>query len=199
MRISRIIFVCACLIGLAQPVWSQQTKPTAPRGIPGYLDPQTGAFTPLAQNSVESQEELALTTPTTGKFVVTFTITISSSIPTTTLIGCEADASVIELNSTTHMIDNIVSESGDAVAKRSGSTATCTVTIPYSWVLANAATDTVTLSYIVAVDESVTVPANGTSPAVTTVFRPRSSSQYIGVIKVPATGSTTDETVNVTI
>jgi hypothetical protein len=75
MRTSRIILVCACLVGLTQPARSQQSqqaKPTAPHGVPGYLDPQTGAFTPMPQRSVENEEELAATTPTTGKFVITF-------------------------------------------------------------------------------------------------------------------------------
>jgi len=196
------VLVCACLVGLTQPARSQQSqqaKPPAPHGVPGYLDPQTGAFTPMPQRSVENEEELAATTPTTGKFVITFTITISSSIPTSTLIGCQASAAVFDINPKTGVISNTVSESGEAVASRSGGKATCKVTIPYSWVLLNASTDTVSLGYSVAVYESVTVPANGTSPAVTTVFNPRISSQTIGVISVPATGSTTDESVNATI
>jgi len=200
MRTSRIILVCACLVGLTQSVWSQQaqqTKPTAPSGIPGYLNPQTGAFTPMPQN--ENAEELNSTTPTTGEFVITFTITISSSIPTSTLIGCQASAAVVDINRKTGIISNTVSESGEAVASRSGGKATCKVTIPYSWVLLNASTDTVSLGYAVAVYESVTVPANGSSAAVTTLFNPRVSSQAPGSIPVPATGSTTDESVNVTI
>ena len=182
MKISRIILISAFLVGLAQPGWSQKPNGAAGRGIPGYLDPQTGEFRPLAQREAQS-DDIESTTPTTGKFVVSFTITISSSIPTSDTISCGVTATLFE-TSTFHTVEELAS----VAASRTGSTATCTVTLPYSWVLSNPSTDTVSLSY------SIIVPA-------TTVSLPsRTSIQTInGSLKVPASGSTTNETVTATI
>ena len=182
MKISRIILVVAFLLGLTHPGWSQQANGAAGRGIPGYLDPRTGEFRPLAQHEAQS-EEIEATTPTTGKFVVSFTITISSSIPTADTISCGVTATLFE-TSTFHTVEELAS----VAASRTGSTATCTVTLPYSWVLSTPSSDTVNLSY------SITVPG-------TTVSLPsRTSIQTInGNLKVPGSGSTTNETVTATI
>jgi hypothetical protein len=63
------------------------------------------------------------------------------------------------------------------------------VTIPYSWNLATATSDKVTLTYV------LSAPAEATA---TTAFPQRLSTQTIATIAVPANGKTTDETVTAT-
>lgn len=179
MRISKIMFVCICLVGLIQPAWSQNANKTS-HGIPGYLDPQTGAFTPVVQSAVEGQN-IANIAASAGKFVATFTITIGSPIPTTDVILCTFTADVFEAG---HAFD----ESATVTATRHGSTATCTVTMAYSWPLSTPTSDLVNLGY------SITAGASTSSVALSRV-----STHTIGTIKVPGIGSTTDETILATI
>jgi hypothetical protein len=122
-----------------------------------------------------------------GKIVTTFTITVDSTIAATAKIGCEVDAGLEDAGS-----GNFISVSAAvAVVRGSGRTVTCTVSIPYSWKLATGATDMISLTYTI------------TSPvAVATVaaeFPLRISTQSLPTIKVPATGTTTNETVAATI
>jgi len=117
-----------------------------------------------------------------GKFVVNFTITVSSAIATTDKVACSVNAS---------LSDNIVGggnfivEEVEVAGTRSGSTVTCKATLPYSWNLVTPTTDTVSLTYSIS-------STPGTSPF-------RLSSQGIANIKVPANGATTTETVTATI
>ncbi len=144
MRIAKSILVCVCLLGLAQPVWSQKgneaAKPTP--GILGYLDPKTGAFRPLVQNPVEDEEVEPALAPTTGTFVFNFTITIASKNLGGDTILCSANADTFETTGLS------AEESASVKATVTGSTAKCTVTIPYSWPLKSASSDTVSLSYL---------------------------------------------------
>jgi len=185
MRIVKTILVCVCLLGLAQPVWSQKAnEPSkAAPGILGYLDPKTGAFRPLVQNPPEEEEVEPAIAATTGKFVFNFTITIASTNLGGDTILCSANASTFEVPGLT------AEESASVTAKVSGSTVKCTVTIPYSWPLKTASTDTVSLSYSV----------EAFSGSITTAELARISSQSLPTIKVPATGATTTETIASTI
>jgi len=180
MKIARIIFVCVCLVGFTQLAWSQ--KPASPQhGILGYLDPVTGTFKPLVQNPAPSEEaEMEAPGPTTGKFVFSFTITISSTNLSGDTISCQAEASAFDV---TRSLD----ESASVKATVSGSTATCTVTIPYSWTLTTPTTDMVSLSYTIYATSSTGQPT-------------RTSSQTpLATIKVPTSGATTTETIKATI
>lgn len=188
-----IVFAAATMF-LTRPMMAQtaaNSHSPASTGILGYLDTKTGAFRPATQGPVEdSTTSAAAITPSTGKFVFNFTITVSSSsIPSSQPIACEASASTSETNTTTYQ-SSIFEEEATAVATRSGSTATCSVTIPYSWGLATATSDTVQLSFIIS-----TTATSSTSSAVAS----RLSSQTIGNIKVPSSGATTTEAVKVTI
>jgi hypothetical protein len=168
-------------VALTQTVWSQQAKEAVKPGILGHLDPKTGAFTPLVQRPLEDEEALEPLAPTTGTLVFNFTITIKSKNLGGDTIFCAADASVFE--SSTTLFDAI--ESGSVKATISGSTAKCTVTIPYSWPLKSASSDMISMSY--------SVEATGTSLAT------RLSSQSLPSIKVPPNGTTTTETIASTI
>jgi hypothetical protein len=180
-KLCSLLCVCACLIGLNAALWGQ-SAPTV-SGIRGYLDPRTGIFHSLAQ--MTPQDEEPATSTFAGKFVFNFTITISSTISTSVKIACAANATLEDVATT-----NFILESAEVTATRSGSTATCTVNIPYSWKLGSAPTDRVTLTY------QITAPVEATGTA---VLPSRTSQQTVGVISVPANGVTTTETVTATI
>jgi hypothetical protein len=186
MKTWKVVLMCVCLVGLAHPVWSQKANDAAkPDGILGYLDPKTGAFRPLVQRPVEEEEAPALA-PTTGTLVFNFTISIKSTNLGSDTIACTANASTNELAN-----GFLASESASVKATVRGSTATCKVTIPYSWPLKTPAIDTVSLDY--------TVGAVGAGTATVLGLPNRDSLQSLPSIKVPLTGATTTETINSTI
>ncbi|MFZ0889299.1 MAG: hypothetical protein WA005_12665 [Candidatus Binataceae bacterium] len=184
MKISRFVFICIAIIALTAPAWSQPAGPSAAMpGIPGYLDARSGAFKPMVINPVETPDVAELT-PTGGKFVFNFTITIASPVPAGDVIQCGAGAEAFD---GVRFFDESASF---VTATRSGSSATCKVTIPYSWSLATASSDSVSLSYTV----TTGAPTTGSAGQLTY----RYSSGDLAAIKVPAPGVTTTENVSVT-
>jgi hypothetical protein len=139
----------------------------------------------VASSFTQNPATIQATTPTTGTFIFTFTITLGESIPGSDKIGCTANANFIEKAS-----ENQIAESAGQLATRSGSTATCIVTMPYSWNLATPGSDKVNLSYVI----ETPVETGGNA-----LLRLRSSRQTIGTIAVPPNGSTTNETITTTI
>jgi hypothetical protein len=121
----------------------------------------------------------ATTTPTkvAGKFVVDFTITIASAIPLTDTIACSVTATVEGID-----------ETATVAAVRKGGTATCAVTVPYSWSLLSAITDEVGLTYDHSNNLFTTLGVSAGLPL-------RTSHHPIALIKVPANDATTTETV----
>ncbi len=185
MKTTKLVFAIACVLGLVASSFAQNAGTKKSPGILGYLDPKTGVFRTLPTPVTDSAEPAA-TTVFGGTFVVTFTITVKSAIATSAKISCSVTASLIDAETTN---PSIIEEEAAVVATRSGSTATCTVTIPYSWNLATGSTDKVTLAY------SLVAPVEATA---TTAFPQRLSTQDIATISVPANGKTTDETVTAT-
>ena len=181
-RIVILASVCVCLLAISVPLMAQDASAT--HGILGYLDPKTGTFhlLPALQDA-----EPPATTTVTGKIVANFTITVDSTIASTTKIGCNITATVLDVGTG----NTILEEAGNAVARGSGTTVTCTTTIPYSWKLGSASTDKLTMSY------SITSPVAITSGSAT--YPLRVSSQSLGSITVPANGTTTTETIAATI
>jgi hypothetical protein len=104
----------------------------------------------------------------------------------TTPIVCEVFADVADANRSSFQVVNSIFEFASLGAIRSSNTASCTVTIPYSWPLSFASTDTVALSYQI-IAEGTTAGSAG-----------RESSQDIATIPVPANGATTNESVSAT-
>ncbi|MGA8153188.1 MAG: hypothetical protein WB952_19710 [Terriglobales bacterium] len=135
-------------------------------------------------------QSLCAQTTYKGKIVVHFTITLSSPVGTDSAIACNVNANVFDAI-------NSINERAAAIATVSGSTAKCTVTIPYSWTLSTAGTDKISLGYVIDAIQSFEIP--GSSGPSVQVAPVRESSQAIGSISVPATGTTTDETVKTTI
>ncbi len=150
------------------------------------------SLTTLSSAATKSEPQLtpeqiaAAATTVTGKLVFNATITVSSTIPTTDVIACSASAVVVDTSSGINVIEN-----AGVAAKRSGSTAICSVTIPYSWNLVSPTADFVNLTF------RVTVPGQITNPA--TLLPSRGSEQMLGRIPVPPSGTTTTQTLKVTI
>lgn len=135
----------------------------------------------------------AAAAPVTGTFVAKFTIKLVTAVPSGSEVLCELNANLFEENTTTGTISNEIEEAAAAKATVSGSTASCNVSIPYSWNLATPASDTVSLGYYL----YIVNPTGVNESAIT-----RSSTQYLpgaGSIKVPASGTTTTYTVSSTL
>lgn len=181
-RLSTLALCCACMLGLSGSLWAQTS---AVRGIPGYLNPKTGAFHPVIEAQPQEGPPPALTT-FAGKFVATFTITVDSTISSTTKLACIFSASLVD-TSTGNVIEEIAAS---AVSRGSGSTVTCTVTLPYSWSLGSGTTDKVSLTW------NIEAPVEFST---STQYPTRFSSQFLGSISVPANGSTTNEAIAATI
>ena len=199
MKICRLVLVCICIIALSTPAWSQPARAGGPApAVPGFLNPRTGSFTPMHVRARENPEQTegpvqAAQVPTpskvTGTVKVNFSIAVKSSIPTGSSIVCEVDIAVADCDPTgTNGCPNTPQEQASTVATRSSNAASCTVTIPYSWLLSYH-DDLMQLYYF------VSVPGTG-NPS-------RLSSQYIGQsgngIPVPADGKTTSESVSITM
>jgi hypothetical protein len=174
-----IVGVIVCALS-SQLSWSQEAKPVSPAKALGYFDYSTGAFRPVAQTEDFDSSSLAATSPQTGTIVVNFNITIRSVIPATTPINCGVEATVTEVSAGGI---NIILDGATVVATRTGSTAKCTVTIPYSWMVSSSARLGLNYNLIAA------------KPAATGLLS-RSSLGTIASIPVPANGATTTQTVN---
>jgi hypothetical protein len=180
-----MIFVCICFALLTQPAWGQFR--TQGRALPGQFN--NGAAKPRP-NAIDNNPEAGLASLTTfGSFVFKITITIKSTNLGTDTIACSAGVDLIDENPTTFVVTGLWEEGAAVAATRSGSTATCTVTIPYSWSLANGTTDTVNLDY------GIEVPA----PPSTAPLPSRFNSHSLPSMKVPANGTATTVTVAATI
>lgn len=197
MRRMYTTLLALSLIGIAGVIptaRAQQDKVTQEKGVLGYLNPKTGAFTPMAQN-VADAEVLATITPTTGKFVFNFSLNVLSTVPKNAVVSCEADVTVTE--ATTGQI--ITETVGGTATKGTGTTWTCSLTMPYSWVLSTPTSDTAEISADSSIIEGYEVTAtNGTGTLVSPVSI-RTTRRNVGSIKVPATGATTTEAISMTM
>jgi hypothetical protein len=165
--------IWAGLIGLASAVSASadETKSGVTPSVIGFLDTQTGVIRPL-MTTTASPDVAAASTALTGELKITGTITIvSPSIGATTPVTCSATAVLIDPNGP-------ISEVATSPATRSGATATCTVLIPYEWILQAPTIDMVSLS--------VSVSALPTAPRIHT--------RQLATFKVPANATTTSFT-----
>jgi hypothetical protein len=187
-KLSTLCLLFACVVGTSASLFGQDAETV--HGIPGYLNPKTGAFHPMPQASTidptDAAAAVALTT-FSGKIVVNFTITVSSTIASTNKIACSVSAFLSDIGSA----NTITEQAANAVTRGTATTVACSVSIPYSWKLASATTDTIGLSW------SIQSPVEVATPAA--AFPTRLSSQTLGSIKVPTTGTTTTMAVTATI
>lgn len=192
MRTTKLMFIVVCCLVITPIAWGQAatsssastqtaTTPAKP-GILGYLDPHTGAFRPVPQAVESSITEDAAVSPTTGTITLTLTITLKTTGLTT--ITCSAEVSIFD--GTTSPRSFLESES--VAATGTVTTRTCKITIPYSWSLATASSDMMSTSYTV-------TGSTGTMglPQRTSAVSPFST------IKVPANGTPTSMSANVTL
>lgn len=138
MRKHSIALVAAiALVTLSGSVlaFAQTANPSRSTKTFGFQD-KTGTFHPL-RNSADIADPAAATTTFTGTIEVTVTITLKTALPTGGQVACsvEADASS---SGTSGEVGYV--EDATKLATVSGSTATCKVNIPYSWLLFTAST-----------------------------------------------------------
>ncbi len=190
MKISRMIVAFVCFVGLTQLVWSQSGRVAAAgnhqQGIPGFLDPQTGMFSTKLQSPGGSVDDTSSAAAVVywGTYVVTLTISISSTLPSGSIVTCSASLAVSDFGSGGS--EGTYYEDGSALATGTGSTRTCKVTIPYSWLVLNGPTDMVSISYDVSALTTYTV---GT---VTKDASFRDASRSVGTFSMPAVGAITN-------
>ena len=178
MRRTTLLLICICCLLTTASVWGQETKQSRP-GILGYLDPQTGAFRP-APAPIEEVEA-----PATAVFGGTITVTLTITVKSVgiTSISCTAETIVADGGAGSYTESDTVSATG------TGTTRTCKVTIPYSWGLASGATDAMQTFYSVF----------GSGGTATSLNQRTSTHSPLDTRKVPANGTITALTANVTI
>jgi uncharacterized Zn-binding protein involved in type VI secretion len=120
----------AILIAPASAI-SQETSPfrsdplTRPKRVLGLFDPQTGTFQALPPAVPD-----ATVAPIAGTITVTVHITLKTAVATGDKVACTADL-IATFSSTTGTAT--YSEIAGVFATVSGTTATCTLSIPHSW------------------------------------------------------------------
>ncbi len=182
MRYRLLVWLFVSLATLSTLAQASAASQTPGRSIPGTFDPKTSLFTPTP--AAIASDATAAATIFGGKLVFNFTITVTSALPAADAITCSAQTSVVDLGA-----GIVLLEQAAAQATRSGTTATCAVTIPYSWSLTTAATDKMSLTYFI----------NGAGTTAATALPSRLSSQGLGSFAIPANGVTSTFTVKATI
>jgi hypothetical protein len=152
MKLSKLLFAVAALLGFVASGFAQNVETNKTHGVLGYLDPKTGIFRSLTRDL--RSPEAAAATKTTGTFVLSANVTVSTPASAVT---CSA-LSIVEDVAGTFIT------SATVAATRSGSTASCKITMPYEWGLDSPSTDHVILTLTVSAgsglyDESVDFPA----------------------------------------
>ena len=181
MRITKLFLICMCGVMVAPAVWAQTANSQAQPGILGYLDPHTGAFRP-----VPAVAEDSLAAPAAATFTGTINLTITVTLKTAGLTNITCSEEVSVLDGTTSF--SSFGESNTVAATGTGTTRTCKLSIPYSWLLTNQASDNMSTSYAV-------VGTTGT-----TALPQRTSSHFpLDTRKVPANGAITALTAAVTL
>jgi hypothetical protein len=180
MKLMKWMLALSCLLALVASAFAQnsQTKRTF-----GYVDGKTGIFHPLNRTPL-SDEAAATISPTTGTFVYDVTITVSSALPTTAVITCDLSGGVDD------PLTGLFSNEVGLVAKRSGNTATCTLTMPYSWDLGEPTKDMVELDLTISA-------TNGTYGTTSYYYEEFIAPETTSI--VPKTGTTTTKSISATI
>jgi len=134
MRIRPLLAYAAVMLALTLAGPALASAQSAEAGsrhnkVFGYQDPETGVFHPLSTATPD------VSTPaTTGTIELVMTITLKTALPKGGAVLCGVDLTAFSENLSTYTISDWYEEAYTA-ATVSGSTATCTVNVPYSWVL----------------------------------------------------------------
>jgi hypothetical protein len=177
-------------VALTGSAANAQLAPGEHKKTIGYQD-DNGTFHPLPV----AMPDVVTSQTFTGAIKVVFTITPKTSLPSGTKVYCGVSVIATSENELAPTAGPITYAEGAAVIE--SSTTSCTVEIPYSWVLNPPAATTVNeysgTYYVVAV--------NASSPTVvgeTTGIR-SVSGPFVGGAKMPANGATTIYTVAATL
>lgn len=179
-----MIFVCFLCVVVCTVGWSQGQSPQIAlgkqaRGIPGYLDPQTGTFTTRPQTVTPN----VATTNTIFRLIFNFHFQYNDQ-PSSNVTACEVSISPVGDAASVFINE-------DAVAISADGGQSCQVTILASWPLATASSDTISMNYVIHSYQTVSGVAIESS---------RTSSQSLASIPMLANGETTTEpTINVVI
>jgi hypothetical protein len=151
------------------------------KGVPGFLDPKTGVFT--AQATVPGAQGVNPDANAiyNGTLSVKINITLKSGFPVDSQLTCTQTASVFDAAGT-------YTASKTVRATRTGSTATCTVPIYYSWLLSSGDV-TVAQNYFVSI---VTSSDTGT-------LYQADAATLSATVALPPNGGTAAKTVAVTL
>jgi hypothetical protein len=187
-----LALVVVLALGLAPLGFAQlQTPSLAPHRTLGYFNPDTGLFEPV--QAAAQDPDAPPIAATTGTLVYNFTITLKTPLPKNGILTCTGGGEVIETKYSTD-------EGGFGIAKLvSGDTYSCSVSLPYSWLLSTPSTDHILLSFKVQVNEALEITATNGTGTTFLVSAGRASAQTLASIPVPANGASTTETVSVTL
>jgi hypothetical protein len=138
MRKQSIALVAAIALGTlggSSIAHAQTTNAPLQKKVFGFQDPRTGVFHPLGHGP-DLSENPAATTTYSGTIEVTVTITLKTALPKGDSVACSVDALAGSGSPASPLgVTVAYDESATSTASVSGSTATCKVNIPYSWVL----------------------------------------------------------------
>ncbi len=198
MRKLSLVVLAAFTLGItlasSVSVLAQEDEATPHHRVFGYQDSQTGTFHPVNQ----SQPEATSTAASTGTLEVVISINLKTAVPTGASVYCATFITATSETVSASPVISIWEEQAYSLATVSGSTATCTVSTPYSWNIPAASStqiNTILPTYTVAIVPT-TVKYIGTYG-----IGIRSSTGPIpGLTKVPATSTTPDKyTVSATL
>lgn len=161
-KVSSILIACACVVALC---------------LAGFVHPHAAA--------AATSEIVPPLSPTTGTIVVTFHLTFKSNIPSNDVIACSVTLNVEGENGTFR-------EVAIRQGVRNGGSATCSVPVPYSWLLQNGSNDTIALTYDTIVPPEAINLGNITFPF-------RENVQSGTITPVPVSGTQTNITVDATL
>jgi hypothetical protein len=180
VKTMKFFFAMACVLGLAASCFAQNADINVPtKKTSGIHAARAAALRALKAHDQSSEEAPPTTSPTTGTLVFTITIDLHPGFPSNAKLYCSASADTSEY---TAPPDVSFSADGYAQATISGTTATCSITLKYGWLLATPKTDTLGLG----VDVSVVFGTEGIAP-----YWVNQSVWSNSVSGVPASGSTT--------
>jgi hypothetical protein len=148
---------------------------------------------PLKENLPPMADLTSNAAPVTfgGAIIVTFNITLKAPLTNTDTVTCTIEASTYDGASISNPLGNPIIETGTAIGTYTGATtAKCIATIHYSWALTTQATDAINLTYSVL----ATAPAGAAAPALQ-----RTSTQGLGSLPVPASGTQTTKSIPVVL
>ena len=194
MRLSTRAALAAIMLGSVFVSGSAvaQTSLTSVRKPPTvYQDPETGAVRPMVAVAPE-----AATTPIGGTIQLVATITLKTPLPTGGSVICLSNVSAMSITLTTGLA-TVYGEESSVLAKVSGTTATCTVNTPYSWLIPPASStvqNSLTGEYTI---EMIGAASSTTNPLA--ALTRSSSSSFVSIKSIPLAGTTSKYTIAVTL